>query len=119
MADKKVTELPSLTTPASVDRLLIIDDPNGTPISKNITLKTLFGNIPANTVFQAQATMNNRVLIANGFVTLQSKKTVSSNNATTVLGSGGLQGSIFWDDNYLYVATSNTQIKRVALSVFS
>lgn len=119
MADRKVSELPSLATPASVDKLLIIDDPNGTPVSKNITVKDLFGAIPANTVFQARTTMNNRVLVANGFVTLQTKKTVSSNNATTVLGSGGLQGSIFWDDNYLYVATSNTQIKRVALSVFS
>ena len=35
-----------------------------------------------------------------------------------VLGAGGLQGSIFWDSSFLYVATSNTQVKRVALSVF-
>ena len=56
--------------------------------------------------------------VSAGFITLNSPTTVSSNNATTVLGSGGLQGSIFWDSNFLYVATSNTQVKRVALSVF-
>jgi hypothetical protein len=49
---------------------------------------------------------------------LAAKTTVSSNNATTLLG-GGHQGSIFWDENFLYVATSNTVIKRVALSVFA
>lgn len=119
MADRKVTELAALASPASVDVLLIVDDPNGTPVSKKITLKNLFGSVPANTTFTAQATFNNRVNVANGFITLQDKKSVSSNNATTVLGAGGLQGSLFWDDNYLYVATSNTVIKRVALSTFT
>lgn len=123
MADKKVTDLPSLTTAASVDRLYIVDDPNGTPVSKQISLTNLFGAVPANTTFQAQATFsaqatfNNSVNVANGVVTLNAKTTVSSNNATTVLGAGK-GGSIFWDDNYLYVATSNTVIKRVALSTF-
>ena len=32
---------------------------------------------------------------------------------------GGQQGAIFVDDEYIYVATSNTVVKRVALSVFS
>ena len=57
--------------------------------------------------------------VTSGFITLNVPTTVSSNNATTVLSAGGLQGSIFWDSSYLYVATSNTQVKRVALSVFS
>ena len=56
--------------------------------------------------------------VTSGFITLNAPTTVSSNNATTVLGAGGLQGSIFWDSSYLYVATSNTQVKRVALSVY-
>jgi hypothetical protein len=99
----------------------------------------LFGSVPANTSITGTLTVSgnttvsgaNSVFSANlnitstngpkvdaGYVTLASKTTVGSNNATTVLGQGGLQGSIFWDENYLYVATSNTQIKRVALSVF-
>lgn len=118
MADRKVTELPALTTAAAEDVLYVIDDPSGTPVSKKISLLNLLGSLPANTTFAAEATFNNKVNVANGIVTLQTAKTVGSNNAATVLGSG-MQGSIFWDENYLYVATSNTVIKRVALSAFA
>lgn len=140
MADKKVTQLTSLTTGASEDLFLVVDDPNGTPASKSITHKNLFGAVSSNVVISKLTTLNANVTIncsntvissnlnmtssngpkfSSGFVTLSVPKTVSSNNATTVLGGGGLQGSIFWDTSFLYVATSNTQVKRVALSAFS
>ena len=140
MADKKVTQLTSLTTGASEDLFLVVDDPNGTPASKQITHKNLFGAISSNVVVSKLTTLNANVIIncsntsissnvnmtgskgpkvTSGFITLNAPTTVSSNNATTVLGAGGLQGSIFWDSSFLYVATSNTQVKRVALSVFS
>ena len=140
MADQKISQLSSLTTPASSDLLLIIDDANGTPVSKSVTVKNLFGNVPSNTAISGTATLSGNVTINSsnavvssnvnftgakgpkinsGFVTLASATTVSSNNTTTVLGSGGLQGSIFWDSSYLYIAVSNTEIKRVALSVFT
>lgn len=139
MADRKITELTALTAPDQKDLLYVVDDPSGTPVSKKISLYDLFGSVPANTsvsgtlTVSANSTINgaNSVVSANlnitstngpkvnaGYVTLASKTTVGSNNATTVLGQGGLQGSIFWDDDYLYVATANNQIKRVALSVF-
>lgn len=139
MADRKVTELTALTTPNQKDLLLVVDDPTGTPVSKNISLYNLFGSVPANTSISGTLTVSanttisgaNNVVSANlnitstngpkidaGYVTLSSKTTVGSNNATTILGQGGLQGSIFWDEDYLYIATSNTQVKRVALSVF-
>lgn len=51
MADKKISQLTALSTTTSDDLLLIVDDPNGTPASKNITVKNFFGAIPANTVF--------------------------------------------------------------------
>jgi hypothetical protein len=44
MADRKVTQLVELTSPAAEDLLLVVDDPNGTPVSKKMTKKTLFGN---------------------------------------------------------------------------
>ena len=140
MADKKVTDLTSLTTGASEDLFLVVDDPNGTPASKQITHKNLFGAVSSNVVVSKLTTLNANVTIncsnttmssnvnmtgskcpkiTSGFVTLNAHTTVSSNNTTTVLSAGGLQGSIFWDTNFLYVATSNTQVKRVALSVFS
>lgn len=51
MADKKVSALTALTTSASEDLLLIVDDPNGTPASKKITVKNFFGAVSSNTVF--------------------------------------------------------------------
>lgn len=141
MADKKVSQLTALTSPAGEDLLLIVDDPSGTPVSKQVTLNSFFGSVAANTSLSGTLTATANVTVSgsntsissnvnitsssagslkvtSGAITLGAKTTVSSNNTTTVLGGGGLQGSIFWDDSYLYVATSNTVIKRVALSVF-
>lgn len=141
MADKKVSQLTALTSPAGEDLLLIVDDPSGTPVSKQVTLNSFFGSVAANTSLSGTLTATANVTVSgsntsissnvnitsssagslkvnSGVITLGANTTVSSNNTTTVLGGGGLQGSIFWDDSYLYVATSNTVIKRVALSVF-
>lgn len=140
MADKKVTQLTSLTSPASEDLLLVIDNPSGTPTSKQITVKNLLGSAPANTsisgtlTVSANTTLNGSNTVISSNVNMTSTRgprtsakwiTVAkttgsvSNNATTELGSGGLEGSIFWDADFLYVATSNTVVKRVALSLFS
>jgi hypothetical protein len=137
MADKKVTALTSLTAPTSADLLMIIDNPNGTPVSKQITLKNLAGGMPNTAVstlsVSANTTINGSNTVVSSNVTFTSARgprtaaryiTVGkstgtvSNNATTELG-GGMQGSILFDENYIYVATSNTVIKRVALSVFA
>lgn len=140
MADKKVSQLTALTAPIGEDLLLIVDDPSGTPVSKKVTLNSFFGSVAANTTMSGTLTATANVTVSGsnttftsnvnigsssylklnqGVVTLGAKTTISSNNATTQLGGGGLQGSIFWDEDYLYVATSNTVIKRVALSTFA
>lgn len=45
MADKKITELTILSDIAQNDRLVIVDDPDGTPITKQITVSKFFGNV--------------------------------------------------------------------------
>lgn len=129
MADKKVSELVALATPASGDLLLIIDDPGGTPVSKKISLKTLFGAVPANTVFAARVTAQANVSI-----------TGSNTNITANLNSTGLtsvttlkllekstpanstitikQGRMWFDANYIYVAVANNVVKRANLNSF-
>ena len=140
MADKKVTQLTALTSPVGEDLLLIVDDPSGTPVSKKVTLNSFFGSVAANTTMSGTLTATANVTVSgsntiftsnvnigsssqlkvdSGVVTLGAKSTITSNNATTQLGGGGLQGSLFWDENYLYIATSNTVVKRVALSTFA
>ena len=126
MADKKVTQLASLTTTAAPDLLMIVDDPNGTPVSKKITIKNLFGAVPANTVFSANVTVSgNRAQFASNVnvtktltantVKITFGSTPSTNNATT---EGWSVGQMRFTNNYIYVAVNATTIKRVALSVF-
>lgn len=137
MADKKVSQLTSLTSPASEDLLLIVDDPSGTPVSKQITIKNLAGGLPNTSVSTLTTSANSTLAGSNTVVSANVNLTSTrgpqitarwlkiapstgsvSNNATTELG-GGQQGAIFVDSDYLYVATSNTVIKRVALSTFA
>ena len=126
MADKKVTQLASLTTTAAPDLLMIVDDPNGTPVSKKITIKNLFGAVPANTVFSANVTVSgNRAQFASNVnvtktltantVKITFGSTPSTNNATT---EGWSVGQMRFTNNYIYIAVNATTIKRVALSVF-
>jgi len=126
MADRKITELAALSAPTGKDLLYVVDDPSGTPVSKKLSLHDMFGSVPANTSITGTATVSGntslsgaKTTVAAGQITLTASTSVGSNNATTVLGRADGQGTIFWDQNYLYVATSNTQVKRVALSVFS
>jgi hypothetical protein len=137
MADRKVSQLPTLSLAAGEDLLLIIDDPAGTPVSKKIRVDDLLGYITANvsitgtltvnnnatfngsntiingsnTVFNSNTTMKTLVITADKVVVRQSK--TPSTNSDSVG-----QGSIFWDQNYLYVAIANTTIRRVALNTF-
>lgn len=126
MADKKVTQLTSLTTTAAPDLLMIVDDPNGTPVSKKITLKNFFGAVPSNTVFSANVTVRgNRAQFASNVnvtktftantVKITFGTTPASNNATTV---GMTVGEMRFTNTYLYIAVNSTTIKRVALSTF-
>jgi hypothetical protein len=127
MADKKVSGLSTQTTPASEDLLLIIDDPNGVPASKKITLKTLFGNVTANTdlsgakhivrsansVFTANVNITN-VLRANTFIRVIATNP-STNNTTT---EGWKVGEMRVSNTYLYMAMNATTIKRVPFQTF-
>jgi len=126
MADKKVTQLTSLTTTAAPDLLMIVDDPNGTPVSKKITLKNFFGAVPSNTVFSANVTVRgNRAQFASNVnvtktftantVRITFGTTPASNNATTV---GMAVGEMRFTNTYLYIAVNSTTIKRVTLSTF-
>lgn len=126
MADKKVTQLTSLTTTAAPDLLLIVDDPNGTPVSKSITIKNLFATVPANTAFSANVTVSgNRALFSsnvrvtkattvNTFITTLGSAPGSNNASTESLSVG----QMYFTNTHLYIAVNATTIKRIALSTF-
>jgi hypothetical protein len=126
MADKKVSQLPSATQAAAPDLLMIVTDPNGTPTSKKITTKALFGRVPANTVFAANVTTTGNMTHFASNVMVTKTTTVNtfaitfgatpySNNATTV---GMAVGEMRFTNNYIYIAVNATTIKRAALFKF-
>jgi hypothetical protein len=136
MADQKTTQFTAMTNPAAPDLLMIINDPNGTPANQKITLKNLFGGVPANTVFEqrvtAQANLTvtgktanltsnlnvtgistlSQLKVANDHLIINTRQTPGSNSAT------GAQGEFAYDTDYVYVAVANNIWKRATLSSF-
>lgn len=89
---KKLSELVTLTAPAGEDFLVLVDDPSGSPVTKKVTVANLLGNSAANVVIQ-------NVTPANGTITVK-------------------KGTLMFDNDFIYIATSNNVIKKVSLSSF-
>lgn len=126
MADKKVSQLTSATSAVARDLLMIVTDPTGTPTSKKITTKALFGSVSSNTVFKANTTMTGHSALFASNVTVTKSTTVNtfnitfgatpfSNNAATV---GMAVGEMRFTNNYIYIAVNATTIKRTSLFKF-
>ena len=89
---KKISELSALTAPAAVDLLVIVDDPTGTPITKYVTVGNLLGNAAANVVIYNATPANSTITVK--------------------------KGTLMFDTDYLYIATANNTLKRIALTAF-
>ena len=86
--DIKTSALTPASTLANTDLLVVVRSPNSSPTTNTVTLTTLRSVIP----------------IAS---------TPANSSALTVLG-----GTLLYDGSYLYIATANNTVKRVALSAF-
>tara|TARA_Y100000034_G_scaffold136371_1_gene212447 strand:+ start:7906 stop:8226 length:321 start_codon:yes stop_codon:yes gene_type:complete len=106
MADQKISALTAATSVAGEDLVHFVDDPNGTPTNKKITVDEIFGAVPSNTVFTGGVSVSG----AN----LQIATTATPANST----AAGVVGSVQWDSSYIYVCTSANVWKRVALTSF-
>ena len=109
MADraKKISELTALTSASTDDLLVIVDSQANNAVTKQVTVGNFFNNSAANVTVG-----NTYYLSANNFV-IRRRATPASSS-----GTSDLQGSIWFDTNYIYVATANGTIKRAALSSF-
>lgn len=117
MATSKITELTAATSLAANDLFVVVKDPAGSPSTKKITVSATFGNVVVATVFSNTVTFsgnvssNSNITANNLFINY---RTTPASNTETVT-----QGKIWFDANYIYVAVSNNNIKRAALSNFS
>ena len=103
---KKISELAASVSPSADDLLVIVDSPASGAVTKKVTVANLLGNTTAN------VTISNTAVLSAKNIVVRRKETPSSS------ATSDQQGSIYFDDNYLYLAISNGAIKRVALSTF-
>ena len=89
---KKISELTALTAPAAEDLMVIVDDPSGTPTTKYVSVGNLFGNSSANVVIYNATPANSTITVK--------------------------KGTLMFDTDYLYIATANNTLKRIALTAF-
>jgi len=129
MADRKVSELPSVTRLDANDVFMVITSFETRPTSNKIKALNLFANVSTDvgftgtvnvegdSTFRGSITISNNGILdcsSNSHLVLGSS-TPASNNAS---GSGKNAGEIWFDANYLYIATDESTVKRVALSDF-
>jgi len=108
MADKKITQLTELASVSSVDLLPIVDDPNGLPELKKITVANLVtdGNLNLSDV-----TTNNASTTKHGFL-----PKLTGDAATFLAGDGTYQliekadGWTNSEDTWVYVSASSFKV---------
>lgn len=106
----KITELQSLNVATSDDLLVIVNNPGGTPATRHITVGDMFSNVTMNVAFNSNISLNGNTTVGNIFITYDTTPPSSVASVT--------KGKLWFDDNFLYVAIANNNIKRVALSSF-
>jgi hypothetical protein len=104
MTATKATALTAATTMAANDIVYIVADPGGSPTSKKITVSNFYANVVVQARFANTLTANTLVF---------GKRSTPSTSSDTAAN-----GSMWFDTNYIYCATANNTIKRVALSAF-
>lgn len=112
MSDTKISELPEVTGVGANDYLIVVSNPGANAETSKIQAGNFFGNVTVVTRFGANVAVVNTALIQANNVRLNSLHTPSSSSANCV------KGDVFFDTNYVYVATANNTLKRAALSSF-
>jgi len=87
MADKRISGLPSLSSAAREDLLLVVDDPAGTPSNKKVTLTQFFSNVEPEIVFANTKTLSgstNASVIFKGGVAVNDSVTIDTNLTVNV-----------------------------------
>lgn len=105
---KKVTDLPVSNNMTANSLIYIVNDPSGTPTSAKITLKSVLeANAAASPSFQG-------VISGNSFLTTY-RSTPANATAVPV---GFSVGTMWSDNNYIYLVVGASALKRVAVSTW-
>lgn len=123
---KRISELLSSTSVTGDDLLVVVDSPgNSVNIeTKKITVNNFLSSIGIANGENISAAFNGNSLYL-AFSTTPSFNQINFKSPLTPANSSYANssytfkaGDMFYDSNYLYIAISNSEIKRVALSSF-
>lgn len=122
MSDKKVSQLEELVALKPEDLLLVIDMSSDIPVSKNITIGSLTNQLPsvgvANSFSANTSAVNIKTPLTANSATLNSLVIAEVATPSDSGDSEIEKGRFFFDENYLYIKVSNTEIKRISLETF-
>ena len=90
MANKKITELTELTTPAGADIVAIVDDVAGTPTTKKVTATNLMTLAPVQSVAGRTGTVTLSNTDISGLGTAATADTGTGDGDVLAIGSGAL-----------------------------
>ena len=90
MANKKITELTELTTPAGADILAIVDDTLGTATTKKVSATNLMTLAPVQSVAGQTGTVTLSNTDISGLGTAATANTGTGNGDVLAIGSGAL-----------------------------
>lgn len=85
---KKLSQLTVTNNVASTDRILILKNPSGVPVTRTVDISTLGANL------------------------------VFSNSAPANSSANGITGTITYDSSYVYICVANNTWKRSAISTW-
>jgi hypothetical protein len=103
MADKRISGLPSLSSAAREDLLLVVDDPAGTPSNKKVTLTQFFSNVEPEIVFANTKTLSGSTnasvifkggVAVNDSVTIDADLTVNVNAVMNVVSMTAIHSNV-------------------------
>jgi len=113
----KLSDLPTITFCTNNAILVLENDPSGSPTTSGITVQNFFSNVNVNTSISGTFTVSNTVTFTNSNTHI-SNLHITYNTTPANSTSSVLAGKVWADEEYLYVAVSNNNIKRIALTSF-
>ncbi len=118
MADKKVTQLDALAALSGDDLFMVVDDPAGTPTNKKVTTTNLFGNVAVPAVFNDSVTLSGDSSTISGNTSVTGNLSLPQTTPANSTNTNYPVVTLWADGSFIYVAVSETLIKRASLSEF-
>lgn len=104
---KTIDEFDPLTSLQANDLFVVVKNRANTNLSTHsVSLSILLNNTSAN------LTVSNSAILSTNTLIVRNNQTPSNSTITVT------KGTILFDSDYLYIATANNTLKRIALSSF-